>query len=310
MAVRRPLILTGDNNLIEMTDAQINSVKDRCRYLYGANPSVTLSRVNGGNLASITDTRKEAGAEATDVSSHPNAANTPDVTTKTITWDYFNQSAANTSPSADTNNIAFPVYYNGSNIQSMTLQDVYDTFIYDAIDTILSAVGQPGTYRVHTSTSLSGYTAVSTSKMYEDTRADASAYTAGGIPEALDQEEVITSYYLLKANNISAPSMPEMIYVRNSDKNLQEYSQTQIDAILQNCMRHVASEETGSKIRYEITTSTSAVTLGSGMTDTRLDGSTHRESTTYNSGDDYRSQEHPDGSPETISTKYLRMYEA
>ena len=104
--------------------------------------------------------------------------------------------------------------------------------------------------------------------------------------------------------------MPEMLYVRNSDKNLQEYSQTQIDAILQNCMRHVASEETGSKIRYEITTSTSAVTLGSGMTDTRLDGSTHRESTVYDDGDDYRSQEHPDGSPETISTKYLRMYEA
>ena len=112
MAVRRPLILTGDNNLIEMTDAQINAVKDRCRYLYGANPSVTLSRVNGGNLDSITDTRKEAGLTETGVSAHPNAANTPDVTTKTITWDYFNQSAATTSPSVDTNNIEFPVYYN------------------------------------------------------------------------------------------------------------------------------------------------------------------------------------------------------
>ena len=42
----------------------------------------------------------------------------------------------------------------------MTLTDMYDTFIFPAIDTITRcAVGQPGTYRIHTSTSLSGYTA-------------------------------------------------------------------------------------------------------------------------------------------------------
>lgn len=305
MAVRRPLILTGDNNLIEMTNSQINAVKNRCRYLYGDNPSVTLSRTSGGNLAGLTDTRKEAGGEATNISAHPNAANTDDVTVKSISWDFFNESRVNTSPSADNNNIEFPVFYNGSNIQAMTLTDIYDTFIFDAIDTILSAVGQPGTYRVHTSTSLSGYTAVSNSAMYVDTRADASEYTAAGIPEALDQPETITNYYLLKANNISAPSMEEMIFIRNSDKNLQEYSQAGIDAILQNCMRHVASEEAGSKIRYQI--NGSGVTLGSGMTDTKLDGSTYQ--TRFVNTDDYRSQEFPAGTPQTINTYFLRMYE-
>lgn len=308
MAVRRPLILTGDNNLIEMTDAQINAVKDRCRYLYGANPSVTLTRksTNDGNLTAMTDSRLQAGESNTDVTNFDTETETDDVSTLNFTYDYLNQSAANTTASVDTNNIAFPIYYNGSNIQSMSLTDVYDTFIYDSIDTILSAVGQPGTYRIHTSTSLSGYTAVSTDVVFRDTRADADAYTADGIGETQDQPETITNYYLLAANNISAPSMEEMLFVRNSDKNLQEYTQAAIDAILQNCMRHAASEIPGTKIRYRI--NGSGTTLGSGMTDTKLDDSTYE--TRYVNTDDYRAQEFPSGTPQTISTYYLKMYEA
>ena len=308
MAVRRPLILTGSNDLIEMTDAQINAVKDRCRYLYGANPSVTLTRksTNDGNLTAMTDSRLQAGASTTDVTNFDTEAETPNVTTVEVTYDYLNQSTANTTASVDTNNIAFPIYYNGSSIQSMSLTDVYDTFIYDSIDTILSAVGQPGTYRIHTSTSLSGYTAVSSSVVFRDTRADADAYTADEIGETLDQPETITNYYLLAANNISAPSMEEMLFVRNSDNNLQEYTQTAIDAILQNCMRHAASEIAGTKIRYRI--GGSGTTLGSGMTDTKLDDSTY--ATRYVGTDDYRTQEFPSGTAQTISTYYLKMYEA
>ena len=309
MAVRRPLILTGDNDLIEMTDAQINAVKDRCRYLYGANPSVTLTykAANDGNLAAMNDSRLKAGTYVTSATGFFNSANTPDVTTVNITYDYIQQSTANTTASPDTNNIAFPIYYNGSNIQSMTLTDMYDTFIFDSIDTILSAVGQPGTYRIHTSTSLSGYTAVSSDVVFKDTIADADAYTAGGIPETLDQPDADneTNFYLLAANNISAPSMEEMLFVRNSDKNLQEYSQTAIDAILQNCMRHVASEESGSKIRYRI--NGAGTILGSAMTDTKLNSSVYRQR--FVDANDYRSQEFPAGSATTIATYYLKMYE-
>lgn len=309
MAVRRPLILTGDNDLIEMTDAQINAVKDRCRYLYGANPSVTLTykAANDGNLASMNDSRLKAGTYTTNVSGFQSAANTPDVTTVNITYDYIQQSMANTTASPDTNNIAFPIYYNGSNIQSMTLTDMYDTFIFDSIDTILSAVGQPGTYRIHTATTLTGYTAVSSNVVFQDTIADADAYSAGGIPETLDQidNDNITNFYLLAANNISAPSMEQMLFVRNSDKNLQEYSQSSIDAILQNCMRHVASEESGSKIRYRI--NGSGTILGSAMTDTKLNSSVYRQR--FVDANDYRTQEFPAGSATTIATYYLKMYE-
>jgi len=308
MAVRRPLILTGSNDLIEMTDAQRNAVKNRCRYLYGANPSVTLTRksTNNGNLSAMTDSRLQAGASTTDVTNFDTEQETPNVSTVNVTYDYLNQATANTTASPDTGNIAFPIYQDGGNIKSMTLTDMYDTFIFPAIDTILSAVGQPGTYRIHTSTSLSGYTAVSTDVVFRDTRADADAYTADGIGETQDQPETITNYYLLAANNISAPSMEEMLFVRSSDKNLQEYSQSGIDGILENCMRHVASEEAGSKIRYRI--GGSGVTLGSGMTDTKLDDSTYQ--TRYVGTDDYRTQEFPSGTPQTISTYYLKMYEA
>lgn len=307
MAVRRPLILTGSNDLIEMTDAQIDAVKDRCRYLYGANPSVTLSRVSsGGNLGTISDTRKQAGTYTTHVSSFQAAGAISNVT---VNYARVTESTDNTTASVDTNSIAFPIYYNGSNIQTMSLQDMYDTFIFPAIDTILSAVGQPGTYRVHTGTSLSGYSAVSSSTIFSDTRANTGAYTSGGIPETQDQPTTITNYYLLKADNISAPSMEEMLFVRNSDNNLQEYSQTAIDAILENCMRHVASEETGSKIRYALGTSSSAVILGSGINNTILNGS-GAYNTFQAGGDDYRSQNFPNGSAVTANTYYLRMFEA
>tara|TARA_A100001201_G_scaffold29801_1_gene32274 strand:+ start:3356 stop:4282 length:927 start_codon:yes stop_codon:yes gene_type:complete len=308
MAVRRPLILTGNNDLIEMTDAQIDAVKDRCRYLYGANPSVTLSRVSsGGDLGTLTDTRKQAGASTTDVTNFHTPQETPNISTVTVNYETVDQATVNTTASVDTNNIAFPIYYNGSNIQSMTLTDMYDTFIFPAIDTILSAVGQPGTYRIHTSTSLSGYTAVSSDVVFTDTRANAAAYTAGGIGETQDQPTTINDYYLLKANNISAPSMEEMLFIRNSDKNLQEYSQTAIDAILQNCMRHVASEETGSKIRYRW--NGTGTILGTGINNTILNG-TGLYQTRFVNQNDYRTQEFPNGSAVTANTYYLRMYEA
>jgi hypothetical protein len=307
MAVVRPLILTGSNDLIEMTDAQRNAVKDRCRYLYGANPSVTLSRVSsGGNLGTISDTRKQAGASTTHVSSFQSAGA---ISTVTVNYATVTESTVNTTASADTNNIAFPIYYDGASIKTMSLQDMYDTFIFDAIDTTLSAVGQPGTYRIHTGTSLSGYSAVSSSVVFSDTRANSGAYTAGGIAETQDQPTTITNYYLLQANNIAAPSMEEMLFVRNSDKNLQEYTQASIDAILQNCMRHVASEETGSKIRYALGTSSSAVILGSGINNTILNGGGAYN--TFQAGaDDYRSQNFPNGSAVTANTYYLRMFEA
>jgi len=305
MAVRTPLILDGSNNLIEMTTAQINAVKDRCRYLYGSDPSVTLSRVSsGGNLGNLSDTRKQAGAMSTSVSALPPESTTAEPSTVTVQRAHISESRVNTSASADTNSVAFPVYQTSGNIQAMTLTDVYDTFIYPAIDTITGAAGQPGTYYIHTSTTLSGYTSVSNSIVYKDTRADTSLYTAGGIGETLDQPKNVTSYYLLAADNIAAPSMAQMLFIRNSDKNLEQYTQAEMDAWLKNSMRHAASEITGSKISYNL--NGSGINLGSGMTDTILNGSGNYQ-TRYVGLDDYRAQEFPNGSAVTAATHRLKI---
>lgn len=305
MTVRTPLILDGSNNLIEMSTAQINAVKDRCRYLYGASPSVTLSRVaSNGGLGNLSDTRKQAGAMSTSVSSFPSEATTAEPSTVTVQRAHISESRTDTTATADTNSVAFPVYQTSGNIQAMTLTDVYDTFIYPAIDTITGAAGQPGTYYIHTATTLSGYTAVSNSIVYADTRADTSLYTAGGIGETLDQPTTITSYYLLAADNIAAPSMEQMLFIRNSDKNIEQYTQAEMDGWLQNCMRHVASEVTGSKISYNL--NGSGTNLGSGMADTILNGAGNYQ-TRYVGLDDYRAQEFPNGSAVTATTHRLKM---
>jgi len=306
MAVRRPLILTGSNDLIEMTDAQRDAVKDRCRYLYGANPSVTLSRVNsGGNVSpTMRDNRKTAGGHLTSISSFPAESSTAEPGNVFVDYDHINESVASTTVTADTNAIAFPVYYNGSAIQTMSLTDLRDTFIFPAIDTLTGSAGQPGSFRIHTGTTLSGHTAVSTSPVFTDTRANTALYSASGIPESLDQPTVVSNYYLLSKDNISAPTMEEMLFVRNSDKNLQEYSQSAIDTILQNEIRHCAAAVAGTRIRYNV--NGSGTTQGTSMVDTRLDGSGNYQ-TRFVNADDYRAQEFPNGNPQTISVYTLRV---
>ena len=305
MTERRPVILDGSNNFIEMTDAQRNAVRDRVRYLYGGNPSVTLSRVaSSGNISpTMADTRKKAGASETSTTGYPAETTTDEPGTVTVNYDHISQSTVNTTATADTNNVAFPLYYSGGNLYAMSLTDFRDTFIYPAIDTITGAVGQPGTYRIHTGTTLSGYTAVSTSTVFVDTRADTALYTAGGIPETLDQPTTITSYYLLKANNISAPSMETMLYAK-TDGNIQQYTQSSIDTLLENEVRHVASEVTGSRIRYNI--NGTGTNLGTLMVDTRLDGAGNYQQRFVNA-DDYRAQEFPNGTPTTANTSNLRI---
>jgi len=306
MAVRTPLKLDGSNNLIEMSTTDINNIKNQVRYLYGTDPSVDLSYVSsGGNLGTITDTRLQAGASTTDVTNFDTAAETPNVSTVTVNIARISSAQENTSETADTNSVAFPVFNNSGNVQSMTLTDMYDTFIYPAIDTLADGSDQPGTYRIHTATSLSNHTLISSSPVYSDTRANTGAYTSGSIPETQDQPTTITNYYLFRTNSGSAVSYTVPVFVRNADKNLQQYSTAGFDAILKNCVRHVASEVSGSRIRYRLNGAGNV--RGSGMTNTILNSSSYN--TRLVSADDYRTQEFPAGSAITAATHYLRIYQ-
>jgi len=315
MTVRTPLkIVSG--NLQEMSTTDINNIKAQVLYLYGTSPSVTVSQVaSGGTLDAINDTRLQAGAMVTragdgspvdgGAAEFLAAGSTPDISTVTVSYDRINQTTANTTATADTNSLAFPVFNNSGNIQSMTLTDMYDTFIYPQINVLIDGGDRPGTFRIHSATSLSGHTIVSSTPVFSDTRADVSAYTAGGIGEAVDQPSTVTSYYLFKTNAGSATAYSKPLYVRNADKDLKEYTTAESDAILLNCIRHVASEVTGNKIRYRV--NGAGNNRGSGMVNTVLNGSGNYQ-TNKAGADDYRSQKFPNGSVSTQATHFLKIY--
>ena len=310
MAVRTPL-KNNSGNIQEMTSAEVDQIVDQTVYQYSLNPGVTLSVVgSGGNLSSISDTRLQAGAASTSTTAFPSEATTAEPSVVTVSYGKIDQSVASISPTTDTGKI-WPAYYNASgHIQAMSLQDVKDTFLHPAIDLLTAATTtsqQAGTYHISSTTSVTDSTEVSgaNTAIYLDTRADTSQYTAGGIGETLDQPTTITSYYLQRVNGVdNSYTLP--FYV-NASNHLQEYDATTFESLLQEWIRYTAaSSADGYTIRYNLGTSGSGNERGSGMGDTRLNGSGNYQ-TRFVNADDYRAQEFPNGTPTTINTYYLRI---
>ena len=144
--------------------------------------------------------------------------------------------------------------------------------------------------------------------MFTDTRADTSAYTAGGIPETLDQPTTITNYYLHRRNQGSDgfSSLAVPLIIADSGQTLTaQTTESVIEGLFTEWIRETASESTdGYKIVYSMATS-GGNTRGTAMVDTRLNGAGNYQ--TLQSGDDYRSQEFPNGSAATITTYNLRI---
>lgn len=308
MAVRRPLYVVG-GDLREMSDSQIATIQSQVAYQYSLNPSVTLSVVgSGGNLGTYTDTRQQAGSFLSFTTRFPNESETPEPSTVTVNYSRVTQSVATTSQPADTSNLAFPAFSNSGNVQAMSATDVYDTFISPAITTLTSGSAgsaQGGTYTVSTSTSLSGATLISSTPIFSDTRANTSLYTAGGIPETLDQPFTVTNYYLHRLNGTSASNYPTPVFIRSSDYSLQLFTKSNYDTQIQNFVRHAAASVAGLQIRYSI--NGTGTNRGTGMANTILNGSGNYQ-TRFVNIDDYRAQEFPNGSVITAATHRLRIY--
>tara|TARA_Y100001970_G_scaffold112748_1_gene140710 strand:- start:10481 stop:11413 length:933 start_codon:yes stop_codon:yes gene_type:complete len=307
MAVRSPL-KNDSGNVKEMTSAEVNQIVDQIVYQYSQNPSVTLSVVSsGGNLGAITDTRLQAGAMSQTNSSFPPESSTDEPSVVTVSYEKISQTIASVSPTTDTGK-TWPAFYNASgHIQAMDLQDVKDTFLHPAINLLTSAstgTQQAGTYHISTTSSVSGSTLVSGTPVFLDTRADTSAYTAGSIPETLDQPTTITNYYLHRIDGTNN-SYIKPFFV-NAQNHLQEFAGGTFESLLQEWIRKTASSSNdGFKLDYNLGTSGTGEIRGSGMGDTRLNGSGNYQ--TVQVSDDYRAQEFPDGTPTTINTYYLRI---
>ena len=310
MAVRSPLYYNS-GNLQEMTSTMVNEVIDQIVYQYSLNPSVVLSVVGtGGNLDAITDTRLQAGASSSSVSAFPSEATTAEPSVVTVTYDKISETRATITPTSDTGK-TWPVYYtSGGAIQSMNLQDVKDTFLHPAIDllqTSTTTTQQAGTYHINTATSVAGSTEVSGSNtaVFSNTEANTALYTAGGIGETLDQPQTLTNFYLQQVTGSDTSyTLPLSLDASN---NLQIYPEATFESLMQEWVRYTAASSTdGYSLSYNIGTSGSGNTRGTGMADTRLNGSGNYQ-TNFVNADDYRAQEFPNGTSTTINTYYLRI---
>ena len=302
MAIRTPLKLDS-TNLKEMSSTDTGNIIGRMVYLYMTDPSVALSVVaNSGSLDAINDTRTQAGASTTHASSFRSAGDTPNISTVTVTYDKINEATTSLSAPADTNNIRFPVYYDSGNVKAMSLTDMYDSFVSLASNGASELIPAAQPYKIHTSTTPpSGYTLVSSTPVFTDTRANVGAYSAGGIGETRDQPTTISNYYLHRSNG-SAVTAPTPLYI-DSNQNLKEYTAAELDALLKEVIRYTSVNLTSNKLRYFI--DGAGTTLGTGMANTKLNGSGNYQQRFVNA-DDYRTQEFPNGSVTTANTYYLK----
>ena len=315
MTVRAPLKYVDANTLQEMSTAEVTAWVDHICYLYGGSPSVTLTvdTSSAQNLQAMSDTRLQAGAASTNASAFVAEGTTAEPATVTVTYDRVAQTYASVSPTSDTGT-TWPVYFDSSSksIIAMPLADIKDTFLHPAIDKLIAASESDttaGTFTVTTSaTAATGYTNISTDAIFTDTRADTSAYAASGIPETLDQPTTVTNYFLHRRNQGSDGfgSLATPLIIADSGQTLTaQTTEAVIEGLFLEWIRETASESgDGYQIVYSLATS-GGNTRGTAMVDTRLNGSGNYQQRQV--GDDYRSQEFPNGSAATITTYNLRI---
>ena len=333
MTVRRPLVYdAGPANTSgifrELTDAELLEWQTAIIDVYAADPSSVLSVVSGSGTISPTmaDTRLQAGAAQVGsdgfVAAFPNASQTDDISTVTVNYDKVSGAFVTSNTGEVDSGYNYPLFFNEDtdSIQPMNLQDLIDSIIEPTIDLLVSATesgSTAGTYTIHTAASLSGYTEVSGAgtAIYLDTRANADAYTAAGIPETLDQPTTINSYFLQRKNAGTSVPSTKLLFLDNdygapsnpNDFDVREYNIAEAIALLATWLKVYAGEVSGYKIIYSITTDGSGGNArGSSMVDTKLNGS-GAFSTTLQNTNDYRAQEFPNGSAATITTHTLRV---
>jgi hypothetical protein len=310
MTARRPVKLDGNNNIQECTDAEITALVRETIRQYGLSPSVTLA-VGSGNLGNLSDTRLKAGAAGSDATNFDTAGELADVSTVTVNYNKVIQAVVSVASLESTDDdFGFPLYVDSNNnLRAMSLADVNDTFVAPAVLLMCTSdtgTDQAGTYTITASaTAATGETNVSTTAVFTDTRANAAAYTAGGIPETVDQPTTIANYYLHRVDPASAATIVRpLVSLTSNTLKIQVYPVATLRAFLAHAIRYAVGTGalSGSTITYAWASTGTTSARGTAMLDTRLDGSTR---ITNQVGDDYRAQEVPSGSAGTISTHRL-----
>ena len=313
MTARNPLYYDeSSDSLIEMSSSQLLEWQRAAIQQYAANPSVVIT-VGSGNIGTtLSDTRFKSSGATQQASSFATAGSLQTVTTN---FNKIVQTVTNPSVLSDTGK-SFPVYYDGSgSIQAMSLADFLDTFIKPAI-VLMTASSEAnagdfgGTFAISTSSSAaSGFTNVSSTAVFIDTRANTGSFSSGqigGSGSTQDHSSTVNSFFMNKDNGDAITPSQNLLYI-DSNNDLREYATSGDDAtdildVLEQFIRDLAASDdsaSGHNIRYNI--NGSGNTRGTSMTDTKLNGS-GSQTNRFVGGNDYRSQRFPNGSATTIST--------
>ena len=322
MAVVKPLFINSDNNLQEMTDAQVLLHKQKAIYQYSLDPSALLTVVSnsGANMAAITDTRLKSGVSVVSVSADPSASTSAPSATTDVSFDKINFAYDTSSgQTEDSDNRAFPIYRNSDgDIRAMSLSDMKDTFLHPAIDLMVVADASAddsnvaGTYRIHTASSLTDFTEVSGADTAIFTDTTSTGFAAGSIGTAgttqTGSSSSVQSFFLLRRNGTDVDTNSIKLAQINSDGDIQEYSDGGTE-LLGNWLKFTAGQSgDGYKITYAIGASVSGTQRGSSILNKQL-GSTVTSTTLVNA-DDYRAQQFPSGSATTTNTYLFKINKA
>lgn len=309
MAFRRPLRIVSDD-FVEMTDAEIDDLRTMVYAKYIQDPSVRLTVVpSGGNLGGIADTRLIAGGFLTSATATPTDAALDDPITIEIDFQRVNQILRSTSDIEDTDNIRFPLYFTeDGDIRSMSLQDVYDTFIIPAI-TLLTAGDD--VYSIGTSTEKTGYILVSETPIFSDSGANAEAFitrynelkaagatsiplvdTSGELVLDIPLDDFLEEFYLFRRDPNSVGYTYTNPVFFNDSQQIEEYKNSDIESLFQAIVRRSAAAVDGQKIRYSWN-GENGNNSGT-ITDQKLNG-TGEPYPHFENANDYRAQEFPNG---------------
>lgn len=297
--------------LREMNAAEMGALHAWVRYLYATNPSVTLNYVgSGGNLGTMTDTRLQAGAYLTRVERFPTEGETAEPSTVSVNYSRIEQTIA--SGLGIRNSFPRPLFmdyfsFSTPKIRRMSMAEVFTYIIRPPLMDMASSLNYSGGYTFWNQTASSyigattwdggSYTDIGT--IYNDTRANTGAYTAGGIPEALDQPFTATEYKLLYGNPAPTPR-PEMMVYNESPNSIRRYDWPSLNIWLKELVRYYAANN----LSYNIN-GPGNFAQGVTISDTKLNGAGNYQ-TLYVNTNDYRAQEFPDGTSVAQNTYQLK----
>ena len=326
MAIRRPIYLFADATLVpvnsdfyEYNDSFMADILSFASYVHAQDPGPKLevNTSNGTQMPNqgFTDTYYIAGAVSTRTERFSTAAETPNVSMSTDTYNRIRiVNNQGTLPTTDANNLEYPLYLTADTprqLRAMTRQDFIDTFVTPALDNWLGTTAneQGGTYFLTTSANPANATIVGSVPAAVNSVANLSAYSSGGIGEAVKQTTDI-NYWLAKVDysEIDFDPMEDSLpmYFDAGTETIRMHTLASWTALLGPFLRYyLGGGSPTHTISYNI--NGGGTTQGSIFTDSRRTPTGTGYTTRYVNVDDYRTQEFPTGTESTIAGTEKRL---